>query len=185
MVFGADARRQRRRFIGGDAEPVHAGVDMQRSAAAPVIGGAEGVPFGELDQAADHRPRAQFGEGRRGAGHQAVEHVDRRLRRHGAGGGGFRQVGDEEGLAAGTRELAGDRLDAAAIAVGLDDGGAFGGRGAARQRAPIGFERAEIDGENAARMRRRRAGGEGRLRRRRLGRALLLLGCGLDVGHGG
>ena len=84
VIFRADARRERRRFFGGNAEPVHAGVDMQRRAAVPLVGRAERVPLGELDQAADHRPRADVGEGRRRARQQTVEHVDRGVRRDGA-----------------------------------------------------------------------------------------------------
>ena len=38
VVFGADARRQRGGLVDRDAEPVHAGVDMQRGAAAPLVG---------------------------------------------------------------------------------------------------------------------------------------------------
>ena len=36
VVLGADARRERGRFVHRNAEPVHAGVDMQRGAAVPI-----------------------------------------------------------------------------------------------------------------------------------------------------
>ncbi len=159
MVLGADARRQRRRLVGGDAEPVHAGVDMQRRAAAPLVGGDEGVPFGQLQQAADHRPRVDVGKGGARARHQAVEHVERRLGRRRACAPRLVEIGDEEGLAAGAAERLGDRLDAAAVAVGLDDGGTFRRQRAVIERAPVVGKRGEIDRQHAAGFRFRRAGG--------------------------
>ena len=133
VVLGANARGERRRLVRGNAEPVHAGVDMQRRAAVPALRRAEGVPFGQFDQAADHRPRIDLGVAGGGAGQQAVEHVDRRLRHDRAQAARFGEIGHEEGLAAGAREPMRDRLEAAAIAVGLDDGGAFRRQSAARR----------------------------------------------------
>ena len=49
------------------------------------------------------------------------------------------------------------RLDAETVGVGLDHGGAFGRRGAAAQGLPVSRERAEVDGEGAAGLRRGRA----------------------------
>ena len=132
VVLGADARRQGCRVVRRNAEPVHAGVDLQCRAAAPLRTGDKGVPFGQFDHAADHRAHAQFGIGRRGAGDQAVEHIDRGVGRGRAHAAGFRQVSDEVGLAAGARQRFRHRLDAAAIAIGLDDAGAFRRHGAAR-----------------------------------------------------
>ena len=57
VIFRANTRRQRCSFIGGDAEPVHAGVDVQRRAAMPLVRGAKRIPFGKFNQAADHRAR--------------------------------------------------------------------------------------------------------------------------------
>ncbi len=76
VIFGADARRQSSCVIGRNAEPVHAGVDVQRRAAAPLCRGDEGIPFGQFDHAADHRPCAQLGIDRRRAGDDAIEHID-------------------------------------------------------------------------------------------------------------
>jgi len=45
VIFGLRARRQRSGFFRRNAEPVHAGVDLQRGAALPVVGGDEGVPL--------------------------------------------------------------------------------------------------------------------------------------------
>ena len=185
VVLGADARGKGGRFVRRDAEPVHAGVDMQRRAPLPAARGSESVPFGELDQAADYRPRRDPGEGGRGARHQAAQHIDRRVGRGLARARGFRQVGDEKGLAAAARQAMGDLIEPAAIAVGLDHGGAFGRGRAPRQRAPIGFQRAEIDGEDAAGFAGRRAGGEIPLVGAIIGRGLRGLGGRLGFGHGG
>ena len=81
----------------------------------------------------------------------------RLLRRDAAHPAGLGEIGDEEGLAAGFGERGRHLLDAAAIGVRLDHGGAFGRHGAAAERAPIGDDGGEIDGEDAAGLRRRRA----------------------------
>ena len=165
VVLGADARRQRSGVVERDAEPVHAGVHMQRGAAAPLAGRHEGVPFRQLDHAADHRPRADVGVRCGGFRQQAVEHINRRLRRNATHPPRLGEIGDEESLATGFGERGRDLFDAAAIAVGLDHGGAFRRHGAASERAPVGFDGREIDGEDAARLRRRRAGGDELFRR--------------------
>ena len=118
---------------------------------------AEGVPFGELAEIADHRPAIQFGEGRAGAREKAVEHIDRRGGRRCAGAPRLVQGGDEECLAACGGEGVGDRLDAAAIGVRLHDAGAFGRHAAAFQLAPVGDDGVEIDGEHTVRGRVERA----------------------------
>ncbi len=157
---------------------------MQPGAAAPLMGGAEGVPFGEFDQAADHRPRAQIGEGRLGAGQQAVEHIDRRLRCDRAHAPRLAEIGDEKRLAAGLGEPDSHLFDAAAIAVGLDHRRAFRGHGAAAERAPIGFDGAKVDGQDAAGFRGRRAGrDDGLVRPLGERRAQVLLGGGFCLGH--
>ena len=63
VVFGLDARRDGGRLVDREAEPVHAGIDVQRGAAAPVAGGDERVPLGEFGRAVDHRPQIVVGEG--------------------------------------------------------------------------------------------------------------------------
>ena len=64
----------------------------------------------------------------RAAGRDAVEHIDDGLGRDGAHLARLRQMGDEERPAADLGEQRRHRLDAAAIGVGLDDGGAIGRR---------------------------------------------------------
>ena len=147
---GEAAWRQRRRVVKREAKAVHAGVDMQRRGPAPAGGGAKSRPFVQLVAAAEHRTQAMRRIGRRGGGQQGVEHVDVGIRRHGTRPAGFRQQGDEEGAAAGGRERAHHRLDAAPIGVGLDDGGTGSRRHAGRKVAPIGDDRREIDRQDAA-----------------------------------
>ena len=65
VIFGLRARRQRRGFVRRNAEPVHAGVDVQRGAALPGMGADEGIPFGKLGRRVDDRPRIDLDEGRR------------------------------------------------------------------------------------------------------------------------
>ena len=62
VTFRPDVGRDRRRLFDGEAEPVHAGVDVQRRAAGETAGRDEVVPLGELDQAVDHRPRLRLDE---------------------------------------------------------------------------------------------------------------------------
>ncbi len=47
------------------AEPVHAGIDVQRRAPAPVVDGDERIPFGKLGRAVDDRPQIVVGKGLR------------------------------------------------------------------------------------------------------------------------
>ena len=81
MIFGADPRGHGGGLVDRNAKPVHAGIDLQRGAAAPVLRRREGVPFRQFEHVADHRASTQFRIGRRGRGHQPVEHVDRGVRR--------------------------------------------------------------------------------------------------------
>ena len=129
---------ERKPFLDTQAEPVHAGVDMDRGrAAGPTAHGRK-------------RPIRRSRPGIRGPG--AVECRDSRRPCRAEGRSGrkssparrrgaphrFRYVRDEEGLAAGAGKRGDDRLDAAAVGVGLDDGGAFGSGHALAQATPIG-----------------------------------------------
>ena len=91
-----------------------------------------------------------LGEGVAGVLEEAVEHIDaRRDGSGGAGGAGFIEGGDEERLAAGAGERARDRVEPAAIGVGLDHAGAFGRHRGLLELAPVGDDGVEIDGEHA------------------------------------
>ena len=136
------------------AEPVHAGVDVNGGAAGPAGAAAEHVPFGEFVEIADHRPGVALRVGIAAVLEKAVEHIDRRRRQGGAGGPRFVERGDKKRLAAGGRERACNRIDAAAIGVRLDHPGAFGRHRGLLELAPVGNDGVEIDGEHAGRTRR-------------------------------
>ncbi len=149
VVAGIDPGNDALRFPDRQPEPVHAGVDMNGGAAGPAGAPAEHVPFGEFVEIADHGPGVDLGEGLAAILEEAAEHIDRRRRQRRAGDTRFIQCGDEEGLAAGASQRAGDRTRPAAIGVGLDDAGAFGRHGGFLELAPVGDDGVEIDGEDA------------------------------------
>ena len=141
-----------------EAEPVHAGVEVQRRRRRPALRARERGPAFELRRAADRRREAEGGVvGERvGLRLQPVEHIDARvgLRQQRAQPLALADLGDEEGAAAGGVERRRDRLDPEAVAVRLDHGGAIARRGAARQQPPIVGERGDVDRQD-----RRRGGG--------------------------
>ena len=153
------------RLLDGEAEPVHAGVDVERGTAGKAGRRNEVIPFGEFDQAVDHRPRIGVDEALSGGMGKSVEHIDHRLARDGAHAPCFGQMRDEEGLAAGAGQRRGDLIDAAAIGVALDHRGAFARRHPGVQHLVVGDDGAKIDGQDAAGFLERRAAG----RRGRLG----------------
>ena len=126
VIAGIDPGDDALRFRDRQAEPVHAGVDMNGGAAGPAGAAAKHVPFGEFVEIADHGLAVDLGEGVAAVLEEAVEHIDRRRRHRGADDARFLQRGDEKRLAAGAGQRACDRLGAAAIGVGLDHAGAFG-----------------------------------------------------------
>ncbi len=150
MIFLLQAKCQRGGFVGRNAEPVHAGVHMDRRAAAPVLRRDEGIPLRQLRRAVDDRLRVELGESVGRLRRKSVEHVDRRFAGAGPCTPRFGDVGDEESLAAGLRELGRHRLKAEAVGVGLDDRRAFDGEKLMRQRPPIRLDGIKIDGERAA-----------------------------------
>src|SRR5690242_2358110 len=125
VIFGTYARRERRCFVDGNTEAVHARIDMQCSPASPLIGGAECIPLREFDEAANHRLSGDIGEGRSSSRQKAVEHINGGVWRSDACPARLRYVRDKKCPAARMGESASDRLDTAAISVGFDDGGAF------------------------------------------------------------
>ena len=131
------------------AEPVHAGIDVNGGAAGPAGAAAEHVPFGEFVEVADHGPGVDLGVGLAAVLEEAVEHIDRGRRHRRADDAGFIERCHEKGLAAGAGERARDRFGAAAIGVGLDHAGAFGRHRRLLELAPVGDDGVEIDGEDA------------------------------------
>ena len=110
VIAGVDARDDALRLRDRQAEPVHAGVDMNGRAAGPAGAAAEHVPFGELVEIADHGLAVDLGVGVAGVLEEAVEHIDRGRRHRGAHHARFIERGDEECLAAGAGQRARDRL---------------------------------------------------------------------------
>src|SRR5262249_25958291 len=110
-----------------------------------------------LGDAAEDRAQVEAGIMRLGAGQQAVENIDRGAGLHLAGDAAFVQRGDEEGLAALVGERLGDRADAEAVGVGLDDAGALGAARGLVQTRPVGAQGGEVDGQDGAGRQRDRA----------------------------
>ena len=77
VVAGIDARDDALRLGDRQAEPVHAGIDVNGGAAGPAGAAAEHVPFGEFVEVADHGLAVDLGVGLAGVLEEAVEHVDR------------------------------------------------------------------------------------------------------------
>ena len=174
------------RLHQSEAEPVHAGVDVDGRTAGPSGAAAEYVPLGELVEIADHRPAVEFGEGVAAVLKEAVEHIEFGRRQRLARGARFIQGGDEKRLAAGGRQRPRHRFDAAAIGVGLDHGGAFGRHRGLLELAPVGDDGVEIDGEDAGlgggcRSKRRRGVRLGR--QQAAGRDRFQVGNGVHAAH--
>ena len=129
--------RQGGGFRNGDAEPVHAGVNVHRCATAPAASSNESVPLGQFRKRIDDRLNIDFGEGRSGLRGESIEHVDGRVARAGARAPGLGNISDEEGPAASIGEFGGDRLETKPIGVGFDHRGAFGCQEKTRERAEI------------------------------------------------
>ena len=84
------------------------------------------------------------------SGEQPLEHINGGVRGAGTDAPRFGDVGDKEGFAAGFGKRRRNRLDAHAVAIGLDHRAAFDGKRLPRERAPICLDRGEIDGQRAA-----------------------------------
>ena len=152
------AMRLHRRLQAGEgleAEPVHAGVEMERAGTGPVATRGEGGPALKLLFAADCGREAMLGiVGRIGPALEAIEHIDRGLRRQRPPRRDpLVEMGDEEDARARGPQRRRGFGDADPVSIGLDDGGATPGRGAARKVAPVVGERAEVDRETPRRAR--------------------------------
>ena len=101
VIAGIDARDDALRLGYRQAEPVHAGIDMNGGAARPAGAAAEHVPFGKFIEVADYRLAVDPGVGVAGILEEAVEHIDRSRRHRGANHARFIEGGDEKRLAAG------------------------------------------------------------------------------------
>ena len=115
----------------------------------PAATGGEGGPALELLFAADCGREAMLDiVCRIGPALEAVEHIDRGLRRQRPPRRDpLVEMGDEENARARGPQRRRGFGDADPVSVGLDDGGATPRRGAARKVAPIVGERAKVDRE--------------------------------------
>ena len=145
VILGLDPRRQCYRLVGGNAEPIHAGVDLERGAAFPAVAGNKGVPLGQFGHTVDDRSNVDVQEGRTRFGGKAVEHVNRGLERPRPNTARLGKISHEERLAACRRKPCRHRFEAQTIGVGFDDGRTLGGDGVMGQRAPVQFDSGEID----------------------------------------
>ena len=134
-------RRHRRLQAGEEleAEPVHAGVEMQSARRGPAALRGEGGPALKLGFVADRGREPMLGiVGRLSPALEAIEHIDLRL---------FRQrltrrdplveMGDKEDPCARSPQRRRSLGDAGPVGVGFDHGGAAPRRRASREVAPI------------------------------------------------
>ena len=77
VIAGPDAGNDALRLRDRKTEPVHARVDMDRSAAAPACAAAEHVPLGEFVDVADHGLAVDLGMRLAGVLEESIERIDR------------------------------------------------------------------------------------------------------------
>jgi hypothetical protein len=78
VIAGIDPGNDALRFRQRQAEPVHAGIDMDGRPAGPAGAPAKHVPFGELIEIADHRLAIDLGEGVAAILKKTIEYIDGR-----------------------------------------------------------------------------------------------------------
>ncbi len=76
VIAGIDPGDDALRIRNREAEPVHAGVDMNGRTAGPARAPAKHVPFGELIEVVDDRPGVDPGERVAGILEEAAQHID-------------------------------------------------------------------------------------------------------------
>ncbi len=136
-------------FAFGQAKASHSAIDVQHRRQRTACG-REPLPFGDLTRIVQHRDEPGLSEFRARARHQAIQHRNLDGLRQ-----GFAQCQrlierrDKKSSAAGLRQRSGDDRGAQAIAVGLNDRGAFGRSGMACQKPPIRDNARDIDLKNA------------------------------------
>ena len=119
--------RQMDRLFRRQAEPRHAGIDLQRRRQPPPGPTRCPAPGGDLGQAVQHRAPRRAQAFLLGPRRRSVQHIDRRRRpEHGAQRNALVDMGDEEDLAAGggERRRHGSRTEA--VGIGLDHSSAVG-----------------------------------------------------------
>ncbi len=142
---------QRPGLLEREAEPVHAGVDMDRAGMGNAVGAAKTFPDRHFAARIEHRDQARFGIGlSRLAAEQPAEHEYPGVRAYLAHRAAFLRPGDEKRVAA-RRGKRRHRLgDSQPVSVGLDHASRTRGWRQSRQRAVIVLQRAQVDrGERA------------------------------------
>ncbi|GJD59694.1 hypothetical protein IFDJLNFL_5625 [Methylobacterium dankookense] len=138
---------ERQRLGDREAEPVHAGIDVERRRQQPL---RERRPFLDLGARAEDGAEVPPDEGRARPRRQAVQNVDHGLGQDGARRLALGEMGDEDGAAARPPQSGRDRGEAAAIGVCLEHGGARDARRLGAEATPVRDDRSEIDGEARA-----------------------------------
>ena len=116
--------------------------------------GGGGAPGVELRQVIEHRDEAVLDEVGLGAGKEPVQDIDRRLGQNAAERNSLVDMGHEEVAAALGRQPGADHGGAGAVCIRLEHGRAIdlaaGGTPGVAQPAPVGRDRAEVDGKDRA-----------------------------------
>src|SRR6266480_4709450 len=149
MIFRLQARSDGDRLFERDAEPVHAGIDVEGRAATPVSSGDERIPFRKFGGAVDDRAQIIGCECLRRARHHSIENIDDCIGGNRAHAPAFTDIGNEEGATARAGQRTRDRLEPTAIAIPFDHRSALDWHRHARERLPIGRDGTEINREDA------------------------------------
>ena len=126
--------RQLQRFVQRQAEPVHAGVDLDRRRLARR--NAAPKPRSRQSCRAPGGARA-LRKASAQSGQKAVEDIDGGVRAQLRARGGLPPAARRRRCGSPLRERRHRRFDADAVGVRLDDGGAFGGRGEGGEAYPV------------------------------------------------
>ena len=127
------------------AEPVHAGIDMQQRGQTTADAAGERGPAVDVAERAEHRQDVVFEVLAFAAGRRTVQGREHGPGQQRAEGYGLGQMGGEEVAASGRVQIRGDPGGAQAIGVGLDYRGNRAGRRTAAQQLPVGGDCGEVD----------------------------------------
>lgn len=140
------------RILCAEAQPVHAGVDMNDGVEWPLVTLGRRTPGIELAEMVEHRRQSVLDEIGFCPGEQAVQDVDRMLRQHAAQRNALVDMGDEELPAAFGGQAWPHNGSATAIGIGLEHAGTVDrpalSTPSIAQAAPVGGNRAHVDGED-------------------------------------
>ena len=134
-------------IAGGQAEPAHAGVDMQHGGERATGRDAHLADPGDLPEIVDHRDQAVFRENLLGALQQAVQHGDSGIGKQAPQGDAFIDRGNEKCPAPGFEQGRPNPVHAGAIGIRLHGRAAFDAAEPLFQIGIVLFDCAEIDQE--------------------------------------